>query len=342
MKIIYIGNYRPEWSTENHIAYSLEDLGHIVFRMQEDETELAHILEIQNDYDFILYTRTWDNCKGDRDYFLKNKKIPLVGFSLDIWIGLSRQPEVEKQLMFKSDYLFTADGGHQKEFKKMGINHIWLRPGIWDRECRFGMKQAEFETKDVCFVGSYNYHHEHPFRKDLIDWLQYHYGAQFALYGSSGEIIRGLRLNDLYTTVPIVVGDSFDSPYYWSDRLYETLGRGGFLLHPKTIGLDEELQDGVHYVAYERENWADLQRKIEFYKTHYYEREKIRLAGFEKVRDNYTYKHRMQTLIKFMENVCKKKKSLKKPKRKAATKISGLRKRKSTTAGGNVKKDGRQ
>jgi len=297
MNIIYIGNFIPPYSTENYVAKTLEDLGHKVLKLQENETDLDYILEIQKDFDFILYTRTWDNCKGDREKFLKEKKIPFIGYSLDIWWGLEREKEIDEQLFFKTDLLFTADGGHQKEFKEKGIKHIWLPAGIYDKECFYQKKSFK---NDLIFVGSYNYHLEYPFRKDLIDWLKENY-SYFKLFGQNTQTIRGTELNRLYASTKIVIGDSFESLYYWSYRIYETLGRGGFLLHPYTIGLDKEFKDKVHYVGYKRYDWTDLKRKIDYYLKHDKEREKIRLKGFLKVKSNYTYKHRLTKLINYVK-----------------------------------------
>ena len=56
-------------------------------------------------------------------------------------------------------------------------------------------------------------------------------------------VIRGKELNDLYATAKVVVGDTlckgFNYPYYFSDRLFETTGRGGFLIHPYIKGLED-------------------------------------------------------------------------------------------------------
>lgn len=301
-KIIYIGNFQPSHSTENHMSNSIESLGHRVTRMQENAVCFADILAEQKDNDFILYTRTWDTIGGDRDDFLAAKKLPLVGFSLDIWWGLARQAEVEKQLFFKSDYLFTADGGHGPEFHRAGINHTWLTPGVYRPECYIAEKNPEYEY-DVIFVGSYGYHEEYPYRPQLIDWLRETYGDRFRLYGSGGECVRGHMLNEVYASAKVVVGDSYESPNYWSDRVPETLGRGGFLIHPYTQGMDMEYVEGRHYVAYSRGDFEQLGRIIDLYVANESARERIRLLGHDHVINKHTYAHRAGTLIDKMGRV---------------------------------------
>lgn len=56
--------------------------------------------------------------------------------------------------------------------------------------------------------------------------------------------MRGRELRDVYASARVVVGDSCilspDEGRYWSDRVPETTGRGGFLVHVDTDGLADE------------------------------------------------------------------------------------------------------
>ena len=133
----------------------------------------------------------------------------------------------------------------------------------------------------------------------MLDGLKERYGEKFERFGHLPDNqVRGLPLNELYANTKIVVGDSQPSDYYWSNRLYETLGRGGFLLHPYTKGIEEEFEDGKHLVLYERDNMKDLFEKIDYYLAHDDEREKIRKAGHEHVKKHFTYKQRCIELMK--------------------------------------------
>jgi spore maturation protein CgeB len=106
----------------------------------------------------------------------------------------------------------------------------------------------------------------------------------------------------LYASTKVVVGDTlcpnFKYPDYWSDRIYETLGRGGFLIHPYIKGLEKEFEDKKHVVFYEYNNWNQLQDLINYYLENDKEREKIRKAGHELVKKSYTYKNRWQSILK--------------------------------------------
>lgn len=295
MEITYIGNFRPDYSTENHVARSLEMLGHTITRLQEDLTSFDEIDRAGGK--FILYTRTWDNIKGDRDRWLRNKSLPLVGFSLDIWIGLDRERETQNQLFFKSDYLFTADGGHQEEFTDKGIKHFWLQPGVVADECY--IDNVDFQY-DIIFAGSYRYHSEYPERTRLIDYLETTYRDRFTLFDHNSGM-RGARLNRLYASSRVVIGDSLDSPYYWSDRVPETLGRGGLLLHPQVEGMDKYYTAGSHYIPYIRYDHENLKKTIDSCLENPEMCQMIRQQGHGHVKANHTYTNRMAEMLKVLK-----------------------------------------
>ena len=97
----------------------------------------------------------------------------------------------------------------------------------------------------------------------------------------------------------------FNHPYYWSDRVYETMGRGGFIIHPWIKGLQDEFIDGVHLRYYEYDNFKELKRLIDYYLKHDTERERIRRAGHEQVRNGCTYKARLTEALRVVEAVRK-------------------------------------
>lgn len=144
-------------------------------------------------------------------------------------------------------------------------------------------------------------HKEWPYRGQLIKFLRDIYGDRFKKFGWPQETVRNERLNSLYANSEVVVGDSlcldFKKPYYWSDRPYETIGRGGFLIMPYITGLDEEFTDGETIVFYEYGNFDQLRDKIDYYLSHDEEREKIRKAGFEYVKAHATYTQRLAQMM---------------------------------------------
>ena len=87
------------------------------------------------------------------------------------------------------------------------------------------------------------------------------------LSGRGQPSIRNHDLNRLYASVKVCVGDSlcpgFNHPRYWSDRLPETIGRGGFIIHPRIEGIEEEYGGRVELFGFN--DWDTLKLKIDYY-----------------------------------------------------------------------------
>jgi SAM-dependent methyltransferase len=328
MKIAYVGNFTQKHCTECHLALTLEMLGHEVIRIQEDNPQesLDNII-IAGGFDLFLFTRTWGNLvEPEHLEMLKERGIPTVSYHLDLYVGLTRKylhhgkniEEVFKTDPFwRTDYVFTPDGDeeHAKVFKANGVNHYYMKPGVFESECYLDPRQTNIKPHhEVLFVGGGDRigsphiygHPEWNYRNELITWLYDTYGGRFTKFGHPQETIRNERLNQLYADTKVVVGDSvclnnFTQTHYWSDRVYETIGRGGFLIHPYINGLNEEFTGDENIVFYEYGDFDQLKEKIDYYLEHDAEREKIRSAGQKFVKENCTYTHRLKQMLEIVK-----------------------------------------
>lgn len=300
--VVYIGDFAQPFDTEKYIAEALEELGYRVVRVNERKFFLRLIDEVINEIVYykpslVLFSK--GRPLGDAEVFIERLKglgVPTACWLFDLYFDLP-SPRIgklkRKEAPFNCETIFSTDGGHDNDFKLIGIKHKLLRQGIYEPEA---ILYDRPKTKDVIFVGSDSFGN----RAKMLDGLKKRYGKRFEWHGYETSI-RNLPLNELYATAKVVVGDSFPSSRYWSNRIYETLGRGGFLLHPHVEGIEEEFEDGKHLVLYKRGDMDDLYTKIDYYLSHDEEREKIRVAGFEHVKNNYTYKHRCIELMKNYE-----------------------------------------
>lgn len=279
-------------------------MGHTVLMFQEDHDTTDNILADARRCDLFLYTHThgWIT-PGSFDVRLLIRKlraagVTTAGYHLDYWYGLERAADVGKEPFWGCDYVFTADGDPvtQKWFKSLGIeNHHWIRPGVVKRDCYIA-EPVEAYKHDVIFVGSRDYHKEWSYRPKLIDWLKANFGERFGHYGNDGiKQLRGPELNQLYASAKVAVGDSlclgFKHKNYWSDRVYETRGRGGFLIHPEIEGLDDRL------VKYPYGDFERLKKLINYWVKYDESREALRKQYHNYVRLNHTYNNRMAQMI---------------------------------------------
>lgn len=309
MRISFLGNFGVDFSSETHHKKSLEALGHEVIALQESQTPAQTVLDwAKNSQMFIwVHTHGWTTPGMSIVDVLKELKklnIPTVTYHLDLWFGIARQKDLEQDEFYKHiGHFFTVDKLMADWFNEnTEVEGHYLRAGVFGEECYIDPDaHALPKSHDIIFVGSRGYHPEWVWRPQLIDWLAETYGDRFEHYGGDGlGVVRGHALNHLYATTKVVVGDSlvinFDYPYYWSDRVYETMGRGGFLLMPQIKGLDEEFTP-EELATFKFGDFADLKSKIDFYLKNDTYREAMRMNGHNKVKNHYTYKHRWATIL---------------------------------------------
>lgn len=314
MRIAQIGNFGPSASTENELYRALTHSGeHQVDKYQENEpTAWALIHGGIMSSDLVLWTRTgWNPADmgwTKEDFHARQREmmatakrrgIPVIGYHLDRFIGLPRQQEIPYEPFFHVDLLITADGGHQAEWEAFGVNHRWLPPAVSEFECVGGIYDGYYASS-VAFVGSWNgYHPEWRHRFDLVTHLQRRSDIKF--WPELGrQAVRGVDLRNLYASTKVNVGDSClvgGATHYWSDRIPETLGRGGLLIHPSVDGLDEHFTPGEHLLCWQMGNWTQLDSLIEQVLGDEDLRVRIATAGKAHVLEHHTYTRRMEQMI---------------------------------------------
>ena len=307
LSILYLGNFDVSSTTETYVTKSLEALGHTVHRLSYKLATLDRVTPKLEGVDVLLLAKRSVPCLKDVIPLAKEKGITVVTWVWDLFYGFGRKPP---QHCFDSDLFLSSDGGHIEE---LGPTHKVLRQGIYGPEALMRYEGEEYVVTlpydpnlkpytnykhDVAFVGSlYN-----SDRRALVSWLQSTYGDRFIHHTKR----RGLNLNTSLSEVKVVVGDSFPSANYWSNRIYEITGRGGFLLHPHTKGLDSEYTEGEHYIGYSRlkgnkNERRTLQRQLKTLIDQWVDdnekREAVRIQGFLHTSQNYTYEIRCRELV---------------------------------------------
>jgi hypothetical protein len=313
--IVFLGNFEVPYSSENHHAKSLEFLGHTVDKLQEKKATSEKILRraLSSDLFIWVHTHGWKTPgEATMDQVLielKKANVPTITYHLDLWFGLERQKDLEQDNFYKTiGHFFTVDKLMADWFNdNTNVKGHFIPPGVYDKECYI---HKDYDEKnydyDVIFVGSKRYHHEYPFRPQLIDFLRDTYKNRFCHVGGDGDTgtVRGEALNRIYAKSKIAVGDTlnlkFNYPYYTSDRLFESTGRGGFTIYPSIKGLDQYFNND-EIVWYEHGNLNDLKNKIDYYLVHEDERETIRKRGHERTKNEHTYVHRWKSIMNELE-----------------------------------------
>lgn len=289
MKISYIGKFGLLYD-EEYIAQSFEMAGHKVQRLSE--RYLTHQFQgLIEEFkpDIVLFAKLFISEPQKMLDWLKEKKIKTISWTFDLYWDYHREERINRVWGFKADKVFTTDGGHEERWKEVGIDHTCVRQGIFKHECYY---EPINDPQGIVFIGSDN--PVFPERGEIMKEL----GREFENFRWLGRFntnyIRGTDLNKLYAKTKIVVGDSVYSPYYWSNRVVETLGRGGFLIHQDVPGLKEEYP---HLITYRKGDLFHLKELINYYLTHEEERQEIMKKNFEWVKKRYTMDKKCKQLL---------------------------------------------
>lgn len=104
------------------------------------------------------------------------------------------------------------------------------------------------------------------------------------------EIFYRSKINLNITIHPIQTG--------LSQRVWDVLGCGGFLLTNYQMELPDYLKADKEVVCYETPD--ELKEKVSYYLTHEEERVEIAKAGYEAVKEKHTYRHRAAEILKIV------------------------------------------
>jgi hypothetical protein len=276
MKIAYVANFgnRGSDDTEGHIAHALEQLGHEVLRVPQTGSPAGC-----GNADLMLFHHWYNVNPG----FLASLPMPKVCWYFDkVWNG---RDEWIRKITPLCTKVFMTDGTWAAA---SGLANVEvLRQGIGDRDATLGKNLPHVYPASVAFTGSC-----YGARAQWAARLKARYGSGFRIFND----VFNRDLYDLCASVPIIVAPPYPSDDgYWSNRIYLILGSGGFLVHPRLAGLASELEEGVHFAGYASD--AELFETIDYYLRNGDERDKIAAAGYARMHERFTFRHRCQALL---------------------------------------------
>jgi len=193
-------------------------------------------------------------------------------------------------------------------FNAIGIPANYLQVGF--DEYTFTPEGTKNQYPDIIFLGS-NYLNVSEFplsklRYQMVQTLRNRYGQRFMAYGHNWQKLQGREQflhppqeAEAYRSAKISINLShFDYGRYSSDRMLRMMGSGGFCLSHHFRDIEKDYKVGTHVATWT--NLDSLVRQIDHFLDHPEEREKIRQAGCEFVRNTYTWNHVMIELKKLI------------------------------------------
>ncbi len=317
MKILYVAKHNSgDNDDEGAITYCLEQLGHEVIRVQEKpklrQPNLRHTHQLnQLKADLCLFHK-WPSaseisqitCKKVFWYFdLVHSDDPLLAERSLVRVKWFREVMPHVDLAFMTDGQWIIN---QRDEGFEDHKYRWLMQGADERYITKMERQPNTSQPPILFTGTPNHGSE---RVAQIELLKSHYKDRFQVLGGDSPRLRKHQheLAQIIANAKIViapigpVGD-----FYWSNRIYLTLGFGGFLLHPTCTGIPSINREypyisGIDYVSYDgTEHLIEL---IDKYLVDDVGRQSVQDSGFETTRAGHLYKHRVIKLLKHCKEI---------------------------------------
>lgn len=316
MKICYVARHFQEKSNDDEgaISYALERLGHTVERVQEASNRRRHSYKQDSlqtavkNCDLLLFHH-W-SPPAEASELLAQITIPKVFWYFDLvhqpdptlamrnsirerWMD-TIIPVVDLGFCTDGDYVIRYNNSHclPDAANNFTPKLYWLLQGADERVIGRGTFWGHDRDEDsvILMAGTNNGGVD---RESFVTELQAIYKSQFHHVAKG---VYGRQLADLIDGTRIVVApDSPVSDRYWSNRVYITLGFGGFLLHPFSRGLANQFVEGRDILFYRSR--TELLDYIATYRERYEERRLISNSGMELVSKQHLYRHRCEYLI---------------------------------------------
>jgi len=254
----YYGNFNTTHQTEVYIADALERAGHIVHRIDRNNTNLI-------DCDYVFFAKLFNMILINK---ARKKGITTISWTFDLYRGKYRKRHDYHLPHYKADIVITTDADDEYHTVRQGVH-----------------KPEKIEIKgkkiyNVIFVGNPGTGFNHyKLRREMIQRVK----------PKIFQGVRGLALNKLLGQSKIALGDSIPASNYWSNRIYEMTGRGGFYIHPKVEGMPDYIPQFEQGKAKEM---------VKYYLEHEEEREELRRIQFEMCP---TYDDRIKEFIKIIK-----------------------------------------
>lgn len=315
MKILYVANHGQLTSSnddEGAIAYSLRQLGHEVIEAPEKYLSRA----LTHRADLLLFHKLPTNRAAMFLKAVQVKQMPSVFWYFDLvdsgaeneclrWRTNERKTWMREVLPLCSlgfctdgDWVLNAEPAqhrHKLHWLTQGADPRGIRP---EGPLRPPQGIELDPSTDLLWVGGVN---GYPQRLTLMNELAGRYGTRFRVIGHDARSrIYGPRLAEYVVGSKIVIApDSPVTDRYWSNRIYNMLAMGAFLIHPLCERLMNQYMYDDDLVGYDSRE--ELHAKIDHYLQNPQERDLIAASGYLTTRSTHTYLHRCEEMLNIVE-----------------------------------------
>lgn len=314
MKIFQVGSGNKKRKTEYLVKNAFQQLGHQVYTF-DDKQVYSFIRGLVNPY--FLYKLNRQN--PDLVLFSKAEKLNLNSIKKACKKYPAAMWYFDANIPFKNDILeraklvdifFLTNKSQASELKKKGVSRAVFLP----QACGLEYDLAENLTKkyEVSFIGNNNSNSKN-FRTELLLKISKHFnlhiwGRGWSKYDEHFDFKDQMVYNREYARIckqskVLIDCRSYDSlsdlEGYFSNRVWMTLGYGGFLISQYNPAMQKFFDHGKHLVFFK--NIPEAIEAIEYYLNNEEERKLIAQQARKYVRNNHNYVKRVKKILEQFE-----------------------------------------
>jgi spore maturation protein CgeB len=299
-RIILFGKSKQRTRTTFHIARAFKDRGNVVLWL--NPAKIRRRRKKLADKWMLNQIETF----GPDIVFIYSKDIPLAVLRQinassikTVMYYEDMSPDISSALIEMGklvDFFLVTNKGLLDRYNSLGITNPIYFVGACDRyDHRLRRPILPIWKSDIAFIGRAR---PNESRVSLTQSLSKRfnvkvYGRNWTQFGLKATLKtvthRGYGL--ICGGAGIVLGADIttDIEGYWSNRLWLTLGCGGFFLTGYVRGMEKYFENGRHLVWYHDER--ECRSLAEEYLAKSRERKKIAMEGYRLVHQHHTYHH---------------------------------------------------
>jgi hypothetical protein len=300
VKIIYIARHGQTNSNDDEgaIQHALQELGHHVVAVREIKARNAVKLAKVDRPDLVLFHH-WDDVETLKEF--GKVGVPRVFWYFDL-VDYPKDQTLAARCRRRVDWMhrvvpnvelgFCTDGDWVDHWSKTGAHGnklVRLNQGADVR--KVGVGEPGKVAIPILFTGIARGGGVE--RESFVREMMRTYGGMFRWVekGTHGREMASLVASSMIVVAP----DSPVTDRYWSNRVYNALGFGAFLLHPYSACLTHQYEHCRELIYYRSRE--DLHDKIRYYLSHPEDRQTVAARGYARTVREHTYTHRVKKLV---------------------------------------------
>lgn len=298
MRVLYVANHKCGGNDdEGAISHAFEALGHQVIKV--DESVGVYAVRMIGKVDLLLFHKWEDTSVLERF----KGQCPRVFWYFDLVdhpdptlaARCNQRKQWMKTILPHVELGFCTDGDWVDKHSTHSHKLRWLTQGADERIAYRLPNPVKFYKQDILFTGISKGGGTE--RERFVQDLKDRYGSRFV------HITKGLHREKLREEISnsriVICPDSPITDRYWSNRVYNAAGFGGFILHPYCFYLIQHYSSNREVAYYHQtNNRTDLYQAIDFYISKQSRCDEIAQAGYDRTLENHLYRHRVESMLK--------------------------------------------